>query len=64
MTIETLADVLARTAFCPDCHRLMEVTATTEVPKIGTVAVDWKCHYCEAQFTADESRAAPLGVET
>lgn len=54
---EQLARVLARTAFCPDCHRLMEVTAIMDVPGEGAVAVDWKCHYCEGAFTTDKERA-------
>lgn len=57
MTEQELANTLARTAFCPDCHRLMEVTSTMEVKGEGNVPVDWKCHYCEGQFTSDAEKA-------
>lgn len=54
MPHDELANVLARTAFCPDCHRLMEPTAFVNVVGEGKVATEFKCHYCEEQFTTEK----------
>lgn len=48
-----LAQVLASRAFCPDCHRLMEVLATTHVDGQREVPTAFKCHYCQEQWTSD-----------
>lgn len=57
---DELAEVLTRTAFCPDCHRIMEVTAVMDVPGEGAVPVDFKCHYCDGAFTTEKERAEEL----
>lgn len=54
MPPDELAAVLARTAFCPDCHRLMEVVASVDVVGEGQVPVEWKCHYCEGRFSSEK----------
>lgn len=54
MPLDELAETLARTAFCPDCHRLMEVVASMEVVGEGSVPVEWKCHYCEGHFSSEK----------
>lgn len=55
--LNELADVLARTEFCKDCNRLMELTSRSS----DGIPVEWDCHYCNQRWTTQAPE--PKGVQ-